>query len=245
MKNVLALPKVVFVTGTDTDVGKTITTAALAAVFAQVGSVAIYKPVQTGVEAGEAGDTAEVARLAGVQNTFEGARYSAPMAPVAAAEKENRELPSLASHVRNVVELSQRFDRVLVEGSGGLLVELDGAGGTLADLAAGFALAAGNGTASESGVVLVARAGLGTLNHAALTIEALQTRGLDLVGVVLGSVPAIPNVVERSNQEVFAASRNKLLAQVPAGVAKMQAKAFCEAAGLWFEPEAVWSTPRS
>ncbi|MCB8799113.1 dethiobiotin synthase, partial [Escherichia coli] len=86
------LPGVLLITGTDTEVGKTISTAALAAVLSGVGSVAVYKPVQTGVSGSEPGDAAEVARLSGIRDAVEGIRFRDPMAPVAAAEREQRKL---------------------------------------------------------------------------------------------------------------------------------------------------------
>ncbi|WP_449373153.1 dethiobiotin synthase [Arthrobacter psychrolactophilus] len=130
------LPVVVLVTGTDTDVGKTLTTAALAAALqAQGASVAVYKPVQTGVAAGEGGDMGEVRRLAGTRDCAEGVRLTLPMAPVAAALRESRTLPALAVHVAAVQSLAAGHDHVLVEGAGGLLVALDHDGNTIADMA--------------------------------------------------------------------------------------------------------------
>ena len=84
---------------------------------------------------------------------------------------------------------------MLVEGSGGLLVRLDSRGGTLADV--GTAL---RYRGTSCGVLLVARAGLGTLNHTALTLEALGSKGLSCAGLIIGSWPAQPGAAEVSNR---------------------------------------------
>ncbi|GHC99345.1 dethiobiotin synthase [Zhihengliuella salsuginis] len=188
------------VTGTDTGVGKTVVTAALAAALAGTGhTVAVYKPVQTGEPpvadaspgAPRGGDIGEVGRLAGPGVVLsEGARLAEPMAPVAAAAAEGCGLPGLETHLAQIERLHGRADVVLVEGAGGLLVQLTGAGDTIADVC----LAAGGRLA------VVARPGLGTLNHTGLTLEAARARGVETAGVVLGSWPAHPTPVEVSNR---------------------------------------------
>jgi dethiobiotin synthetase len=80
-------------------------------------------------------------------------------------------------------------DLVIVEGAGGLLVELDSEGGTIADLAALL----------DAPLIVVARAGLGTLNHTALTVEAIARRGLRCLGIVIGSWPADPDLAALCN----------------------------------------------
>jgi dethiobiotin synthetase len=184
---------VLFVTGTDTGVGKTITTAALASCARQLGvDVAVCKPAQTGIADGD-DDLAEVARLSGVTASAGLARYPLPMSPVAAAEQAGLSLPSR----EEVLELIRRLDRpgrlTLVEGAGGLLVELAGGGTTLRDLASDMVAA----------VLVVTRAGLGTLNHTALTLEALATHDVSCAGLVIGSWPAQPGPVERSNRSAL------------------------------------------
>ncbi|NUR16555.1 MAG: AAA family ATPase, partial [Dermatophilaceae bacterium] len=112
------LPAVVVVTGTDTDVGKTVVTAAVVALLADAGlRVAAYKPTQTGVAPGEPGDMGEVGRLTGA-STVEGTRLHAPMAPRPAAALEGASLPTLSQHVDAIAELSSRHDVVVVEGAG-------------------------------------------------------------------------------------------------------------------------------
>src|SRR5262249_35578224 len=90
-------------------------------------------------------------------------------------------------------------DLVIVEGAGGLLVHFDDDGGTLADLGAPL--------------VVVARAGLGTLNHTARTLEAIAARGLKCEGVVIGSWPRDPDLAARCNLEDLP----PLLGRIPEG----------------------------
>ncbi|WP_113705537.1 dethiobiotin synthase [Nonomuraea lactucae] len=181
---------VLIVSGTDTGVGKTVVTAAVASLARQRGSsVAVVKPAQTGVAPGEPGDLDEVIRLSGVPTTFELARYPAALSPAAAARAAGEPPVSLAAAAERIGELAETSRLVLVEGAGGLLVRFDEDGGTLADLARMLG----------APVLVVVRAGLGTLNHTALTLEALAHRGLDLAGLVIGSWPDDPGEAERSN----------------------------------------------
>lgn len=220
---------VTYIAGTDTDVGKTLTTAALAVALSATGtSVAVYKPTQTGVAAGGHGDVDEVARLSGIQAVHEGIRLDEPMAPRAAAGRAGRNLPELAQHVQRIAELAASHDHVLVEGAGGLLVELDAAGHTLADLAEAETGAAG------SGFVVVCRSGLGTLNHTALTLEALQRRGCASPALVVGSWPATPSDIELSNLESLqGTSGTQFIGCLAAGASRLEPGAFRELAAGW------------
>ncbi len=154
------------VTGTGTGVGKTVVTAALACHARQAGiDVAVCKPVQTGTDAGD-DDLAEVARLSGVTELATLARYRQPLAPAAAAEHAGRALPTGDELVQLITGLDRPRRLTLVEGAGGLLVELADSGVTLRDLAADLGAA----------VLVVVTAELGTLNHTALTLEALAAQ---------------------------------------------------------------------
>lgn len=218
------LPRVIVVTGTDTDVGKTVVTAAITAVLFQAGwRVAAYKPTQTGVELDEPGDMAEVTRLTGVSG-HDGVRLRAAMAPRPAASLEAALLPSLANHLSAIGALTERHDHVVVEGAGGLLVELTEAGDTLADLATAL---------SGSAVVVVARSGLGTLNHTMLTREALAQRQIRSLGVVIGAWPDQPSRIEATNRAYFAELPEGLLGAVPLGAPTLAPAAFVDAAASW------------
>jgi dethiobiotin synthetase len=149
--------------------------------------------VQTGTDAGD-DDLAEVTRLTGLTKVVGLARYPQPLAPLAAAEQAGKSLPTR----NNVLKLIRALDRpgqlTLVEGAGGLLVELADASVTLRDLAADLGAA----------VLVVATAELGTLNHTALTVESLAAHELSCAGLVIGNWPLLPGVVETSNRSALA-----------------------------------------
>jgi dethiobiotin synthase len=217
------LPGIILITGTDTGVGKTMTTAALAAVLHGTGrSVAVYKPCQSGAADGDS-DAAEIVRLAGPVTAATGVVLQEPLAPVAAAAVDGTPLPGVAAHAGRIRELAASHDHVLVEGAGGLLVELDSAGGTLADL----------GSLLAGAFVLVARPGLGTLNHTALTLEALAARDLQVLGVVLGSWPGNPELVHRSNRQVLGTLPAPFLGALPEQASELSPAAFRAEAAAW------------
>jgi dethiobiotin synthetase len=190
-------------------------------------AVAVVKPAQTGVAEGEPGDLAEVRRLAGAVPTTELARYPDPLSPEAAARTAG--LPPLghASAVTAIRSLATSHRQVIVEGAGGLLVRYAPDGWTLADLAA----------ALHAPVVLVTGAALGTLNHTALTLEALTSRGLTLAGVVIGSWPAQPGVTERNNLlDLEALAGCPLSGVLPAGAGRLDGASFRRLAPLALAP---------
>lgn len=201
---------VLIVTGTGTGVGKTIATAALASAARQAGvDVAVCKPVQTGTEAGD-DDLAEVTRLSGLNTVFGLARYPQPLAPLAAAEQNGTSLPPRETVLKLIRTIDRPGQLTLVEGAGGLLVELADPSVTLRDLAADLSAAA----------LVVATAELGTLNHAALTVESLAAHGISCAGLVIGSWPIRPGVVETSNRSALARLA-PLRAALPAGAASL------------------------
>jgi len=227
-----SLTSVVLVTGTGTEIGKTVTTAALAAVVrARGSSVAVVKPAQTGLLPGEPGDVDEVRRLVGDDvATHELVRLRDPLSPEAAARREGVTLPTVAQHAKRVGEIAGDCEVVFVEGAGGLLVRLDARGGTLADLGAGLRY-----KGIGCGVVLVASAGLGTLNTAALTAEALAARGLPLLGVVIGSWPGAPGLAEESNvEDLPRVTGAPLWGRIPEGAGRMPRADFLAAVPEWF-----------
>jgi dethiobiotin synthetase len=209
---------ILVVTGTGTDVGKTVVTAAIAAVAVDRGrKVAVLKPAQTGLPDGAPGDLAEVRRLAGDVTTLELRRYPDPLSPEAAARRAG--LPSVtpAEIAAAAGELAVDHDIVLVEGAGGLLVRFDPKGGTVADVAWALGVP----------VLLVAHAGLGTLNVTTLTAEALVRRGIECLGVVVGSWPAEPDLASRTNLvDLPVAAGAPLLGVLPAGVAALPQEEF-------------------
>ncbi|AWE49023.1 dethiobiotin synthase [Streptomyces nigra] len=219
---------VLVVTGTGTEVGKTVTTAAVAAAALASGrTVAVLKAAQTGVGPDEDGDAAEVARLAGPVTTAELARYPEPLAPATAARRAGRAPVRPAEIAEAAAKLAAEHDLVLVEGAGGLLVRFDEAGGTLADAAELLA----------APVLVVASAGLGTLNTTALTARELRRRRLDPLGVVIGSWPGEPDLASRCNvADLPEVSGAPLLGAVPAGAGGLPSAGFRACAPEWLAP---------
>lgn len=209
---------VLVVTGTDTGVGKTVVTAALAALaHAQGRRVAMVKPVQTGVAPGEPGDVDAVRRLAALEDVHELARLPEPLAPATAARRAGRGILSVREIAATVERLAADRDLVLVEGAGGLLVHLDEADGTLADLAALL----------RAPVLVVARAKLGTLGHTALTCEALRAREVACAGVVIGAWPRHPDLAARCNLEDLPAYAGvPVLGGLPEGAGRLASGPF-------------------
>jgi len=221
---------IVVVTGTGTEIGKTVTTAALAATALRSGrTVAVLKPAQTGVAPDEPGDVAEVRRLAGESVTgAELARYPEPLAPATAARRAGLPCVRPEEVAERAEKLAVGHDLVLVEGAGGLLVRYDESGSTLADVARLLA----------APVLVVAAAGLGTLNATALTTEALRARGLHTAGVVIGSFPVEPDLATRCNLADLAESAGApLRGTLPAGAGAMPPSGFRAAAAGWLSPE--------
>src|SRR5918912_1688031 len=166
-----------FVTATDTGVGKTeVACAIVRAARAGGVDVGAMKPAQSGHVAGEPSDAARLAQAAGGADPAELVcpyTFAAPLAPAVAARLAGVEV-SFGRILDAARALAARHAALVVEGAGGLLVPLTERE-TYADLAGALGLP----------VLVVARAGLGTVNHTALTVEALRARGLALAGVVL------------------------------------------------------------
>lgn len=180
-----------FITGTDTGVGKTVTAAAIGLALQVAGRrVAPFKPAQTGWQDGGVADAPFVQELLGKTEPLAAIcpyRLAQPLAPAVAARLEGVEI-DVEQIVAAFESLRTRYDIVLVEGAGGLLVELRD-GYTMAGLAARLNLP----------LVIVARPGLGTLNHVALTVEAARQRGLQIAGLVISGFPKQPGLAERTN----------------------------------------------
>jgi dethiobiotin synthetase len=205
---------IVCVTGTGTDVGKTVATAALAVRLAQHGHrVGVVKPVQTGEPGGTAGDLATVHRLTGITDLHEFHRYPDPLAPDLAARRAG--MP--AARLRQVGDRLRALDAadpdriLLVEGAGGILVRL-GEDWTLADLAVEL----------DAPVIVVTTLGLGSLNVAELTVRCALDHGLRVLGLVGGSLPADPDLATGLNvAELPAVTGVPLLGCVPAGAGQL------------------------
>ena len=200
------------VTGTDTDVGKTWGTAALA-VRALAGGLRVHvdKPVQTGVAPGEAGDAETVRGLVAAAaasgaldaaaparlTVSEGARLGPAMAPVDAvahAGEETPPLPPLGEQLDRWRRLAVDVDHLFLEGAGGITVAW-----TEADEGPVDAVRALRAAGFDAGLTVVARPGLGTQNHARLTVEHAAARGVTPARILVSGVAADPDPVERAN----------------------------------------------
>ncbi len=225
---------IVVITGTGTDVGKTVVTAAVATLAP--GRVAVLKPAQTGVGPDEPGDLAEVERLVPGVTTRELARYPEPLAPATAARRAGRPPVRPEGAATAASELADDHDLVLVEGAGGIAVRFDDDGGTLADVAAKLA----------APVLVVAAAGLGTLNHTELTVAELHRRHLSCPGVVVGAWPAEPDLAARCNLvDLPAVTGVPLLGAIDNGVGGLGPAAFASTARHGLAPSlgGTWQTP--
>lgn len=188
----------VFVTGTDTGVGKTVLAAAICAALADRGErVAAFKPAVTGLDEdpGKWGHDHEL--LASVANSGQSPddvvpyRYQPPLSPHLAAELAGEEIH--AGALLTAARAAGGSAEVLVvEGVGGLLVPLSPSY-LVRDLAADLGLP----------VVIAARPGLGTINHTLLTVEAARAAGLRVAGVVMTPWPHGPEPIELSNRETI------------------------------------------
>jgi dethiobiotin synthetase len=205
------------VTGTGTEIGKTIVTAAIAAIAQSAGRrVAVVKAAQTGIGAGDEADVKVTTRLSGVTDVHELVRYPDPLAPASAARLAGIVPTPVGELARRVRDLADR-DLVLVEGAGGVLVRLDEDEATIADLAA----------AIDAEVLVVAAAGLGTLNATALTCRELRRHQLRCVGVVVGSWPASPDLAARTNLvDLPSYADAPLLGVVPEAAGRLDRQSF-------------------
>ncbi|MCC6847758.1 MAG: dethiobiotin synthase [Deltaproteobacteria bacterium] len=186
---------VVVVTGTDTGIGKTVVATAVAAALARRGRrVGVMKPAETGC-APDPEDALALAAAAGDPSPLDDVcpyRFRDPVAPMLAAERAG-----VAIDVAALVERAERraatVDVLLVEGAGGLLVPL-APDASFADLAARLA----------ARVLVVVGSRLGAINHALLTFEALERRGLAAAGYVVNRLGPADDLAVATNDELLA-----------------------------------------
>ena len=190
----------IFVTGTGTEVGKTVVASAIARTRALVGeTVAVFKPAVSGLDDSAGAPIPadhellrQAARSSQAADEIAPYRYGPPVSPHLGAELagERIEPARLLAGARGAASAA---DFLVCEGVGGFLVPL-----TLGYLVRDFARDLG------LPVAIAAPPGLGTINHTLLTLEAVRSVGLDPVAVVLTPWPAGPSDVERSNREAIA-----------------------------------------
>jgi len=189
------IPKGIFVTGTDTGVGKTVVTAAIAWNLKQAGkSVAVMKPVQTGTIISGPTDIEFVQKVVGENSSLDVScpyMFPDPLAPLVASmiTGERIDIDKIKDSYN---QLSSENDFVIVEGAGGLLVPIL-EDYFMSDLALELNLP----------VLIVTRPNLGTLNHTLLTLESAKRRGLDVAGIVISNFPWDPGMPEQTNPELI------------------------------------------
>jgi dethiobiotin synthetase len=190
------LPAGVFVTGTGTEVGKTVVAAALARTRAAAGErVAVFKPAVSGLEEAGESDPELLRRASGSsQSDAEIApyRFDPPVSPHLGAELAGEE-----------IEPEHILEAVHVAGAGGGLLVCGGVGGFLVPLSPTY-LVRDLCVALALPLVVVADPGLGTINHTLLTIESARAAGLQVAAVVLNPWPEQPTEIETSNRETIA-----------------------------------------
>jgi dethiobiotin synthase len=188
----------IFVTGTDTDIGKTVVSAALMCALRGKENVCYWKPIQTGIETDD--DTQTVRKLANCTSEEvidAGFRLEHSLSPHLSARLAKVEITieKILVFVENIKD--EKF--WIVEGAGGALVPLN-ENELMIDLMKRFCLP----------VVIVVRSGLGTINHTLLTVEVLRNRGVKILGIIMNGEPNQENkrAIEHFGQV-------KVLAQMP------------------------------
>ena len=197
-----------FVTGTDTGVGKTVVSCAIARAMRSRGvDVGVMKPAETGVGPDGPQDARALRDAAGVADTLDEIcpfQFALPAAPSVAARHAGREL-KLDEIVAGYARLAARHEQMLVEGAGGLLVPLT-ADHHMGDLARQLQLE----------VIVVARMSLGTINHTLLSLREVERQGLVLAGVILSEAGGPLSQADRLNLEALRGELStRLLGEIP------------------------------
>ncbi len=197
-----------FITGTDTEVGKTVVTAILGLAYQQHGiDVGYFKPVQSGAKGFIPPDAMfcqEILSLKSSPQELCAYIFEPPVSPHLAARWANTEIDPM--YIKTCYKnLKKKYKVLLVEGAGGLLVPLT-KGFFMRDLVKLLDLP----------LVIVARPSLGTINHTLLTIECARNSGIEILGVIINRAPLEPDpVVEDNIKSIAIMGKTRILAVIP------------------------------
>lgn len=202
----------IFVTGTDTEIGKTVIAAGLAIAFRERGiDVGVMKPAVTGCRTHRGKRISEdVDYLVGASGSDDDPALVCPfmlrepLAPEVAAGLEDARI-DIRKITSAFKKLSDKHEILIVEGAGGLLVPIKRKY-FMIDLIARLACP----------LIIVARPGLGTINHTLLSCEVARARNLDIAGIIINNYPKRPSLAEKTNPEMIQCySGTRLLGVVP------------------------------
>lgn len=184
-----------FITGTDTGVGKTLVGGGIAGALRLSGkNVGVFKPVESGCHAGLPEDAVFLKQISGCAESLEKIcpfRMNNPLAPGVAAAIEGI-VPDMDRIQSLFQQMRKRYQPVLVEGAGGMMVPVSGDFLT-SDLIKMLGLP----------VIIVSRLSLGTINHTLLTVAYALSQGIEIAGIVLNQVSREAGLAERTNPEVI------------------------------------------
>jgi dethiobiotin synthetase len=194
----------IFITATDTEVGKTVISAALVNFFRNQGINAGYmKPISCGKD-NDAVLVKKLLKLKDPLSLINPISLPYPLSPLAAARKAKRKI-NLKKITKAYAALRKKYDLVIVEGVGGALVPITKKT-TVADLIKQLNLP----------VIIIARAGLGTLNHTLLTVEALKRRKIYIHGIIMNGYRG-QELSEKNNAEIiYQLTKIPILAKIKA-----------------------------
>lgn len=228
-------PAIIVVSGTTTDIGKTIATAALVTTLTAAGHhPAVCKPAQTGVEDAHngpnpdnfhsaTGDCATIAALCPDTPVAELSSYRQPMAPESAALEGSFPMLDTSQLAGNITTWARhhRSDVIIIEGAGGILVRL-AENYSVLDCA----------TDLGAHVLVVTGTELGTLNHTELTTTAICARGLHPIGLILGR--DLPTS-HRNHLDLPRVTGTPIIATIPEGSGQLTPQQFADQAPHWWE----------